>query len=193
MRHMKLPLRRESFYDDALPHLPAVEYPFLSGLSYSLLSPVHGWLSQSPSVSAVWDSSLVNRAHWRCGACASIATFMAHQSCLSLLRSLSLSLFLSPLLRYRPLTFIDFNGPGFAQWLPRLAGHGQPGKEPQPDQLIKCPQRLWLNNSLCLLPTHYSSRAPQRGAEMRRRSRCPRLTWRLSCGAGIIKSSTAHK
>lgn len=40
MRHMKLPLRRESFYDDALPHLPAVEYPFLSGLSHSLLSPV---------------------------------------------------------------------------------------------------------------------------------------------------------
>lgn len=105
MRHMKLPLRRESFYDDALPHLPAVEYPFLSGLSYSLLPPplsilscqaCPGWLSQSPSVSAVWDSSLVNRAHWHCGACASIATFMAHQSCLSLLRSLSLSLSLTP-------------------------------------------------------------------------------------------------
>lgn len=107
-------------------------------------SPVHsscqacpGWLSQSPSVSAVWDSSLVNRAHWHCGACASIATFMAHQSCLS--PSFSLSLFLSPLLRHRPLTFIDFNGPGFAQWLPRLAGHGQPGKEPQPQPAHKVP------------------------------------------------------
>lgn len=31
MRRMKLPLRRESFYDDALPHLPTVENPFLSG------------------------------------------------------------------------------------------------------------------------------------------------------------------
>lgn len=31
MRRMKPPLRRESFYDDALPHLPTVENPFLSG------------------------------------------------------------------------------------------------------------------------------------------------------------------
>lgn len=37
MRRMKLPLRRESFYDDALPHLPAVENPFLSSPSPSLL------------------------------------------------------------------------------------------------------------------------------------------------------------
>lgn len=48
MRHMKLSLRRESFYDDALPYLPAVEYTFLSGLSYSLLSPLLSILPACP-------------------------------------------------------------------------------------------------------------------------------------------------
>lgn len=120
-------------------------------------------------LSAARDASLVNRAHWRCGACASIATFMAHQSCLQF------SLQLLPLrlrLRHRPLTFIDFNGPGFAQWLPRLAmaaRANQAGKEsprvgPSPKQLIKCPQRLWLNNSLCLAVA-LSKRQPQWGGQ----------------------------
>lgn len=123
MRHMKLPLRRESFYDDALPHLPAVEYPFLSGLSYSLLSPLLSILPArlvladypNPSLYLLSETRLWSTEHIGAAGRALQLRLLWRINRVSLSFVLSHSLFLSPLLRHRPLTFIDFNGPGFAQ------------------------------------------------------------------------------